>query len=568
MDNKNSRSNLSKPIKNNKKRTVFKISAFSGLALSGVVVATIVTACSGVQFKSTAQVVVSDSSSVLADQSFSESTYDGLRDFYKALGQNAPDANSPDIVEGNGIWKKPGSNDDSRINTYENVKNDGSNIVIATGFNQQNALQILTDQSSQYYNTLKDTGFIFVDGAMSTSYGNNKTSNPTNVASIAYRADNGSFLVGLATAVYLNQNWSSFYSARPDTIGASGFVGIPLPSTVSLLNGYRQGLIYWNKIAPMIQLEDGSNGIPIKWISQSDDRSINSYSSGSFDLNSQAAITLMDKLITNGAKAIFPIAGPQTRIAVNSVTQKGENVAIIGVDTAQENITSLQKSMPKPTNTVKNVIPFSSLKNLKISVHGVLDAIKSGQNKGLTEDQPGYSGFGYNNVADLNNDGVGISDAGLPYLIDPLFFTENPTGSTTGKIDGTQVTVNNKQYQQYDLSSSTTTKWKLSDIKKGQDVLNRPTDGDKMNNYEKLLKDKILIKYSNDTTHTNGYNWTIKGDELSDTNSLDLTNLPAITGDNGKYTVQAAFGGEKTVKIYTGDNPLDGTKWNYGISII
>ena len=40
------------------------------------------------------------------------------------------------------------------------------------------------------------------------------------------------------------------------------------------------------------------------------------------------------------------------------------------------------------------------------------DAIKNGK------EYNGYQGFGYNNIADLSNDGVGISNAGLKYLID------------------------------------------------------------------------------------------------------------------------------------------------------
>ena len=345
MKNLGTQKNGNKNNSIKRKRKILKISTFSGLVASTVAIAAVATSCSGVSWKSTVQLVVSDANSVLADQSFSESAYNGLKSFYQDLNiSGIPNANSSDIVEGNGIWKRPGSDDQSRINTYENIKNDGSNIVLATGFNQQSALQEVTRVGGPNIEKFKDTGFIFVDGAMATSFGSSQ-SNPTNVASISYRADDGSFLVGLATAVYLNENWDLFYDAKPSTIGASSFVGLPIPSTVSLLNGFRLGLMYWNKIAHLITLDDGQAAIPIQWISPTDSFTINDFASGSFDANEQKASAITRSLIAKDAKVIFPIAGPQTALVVNTIAQSNKNVAVIGVDTPQELISDLKRPM-------------------------------------------------------------------------------------------------------------------------------------------------------------------------------------------------------------------------------
>ncbi len=612
-------------VKKSKKSWV-KVAALSGFAATAVVASSVVAACSGVQFKSVAQIVVSDSTSTLADQSFSESAYDGLKGFYGDLGINTvPAASDSKVVENNGLWKKPGQTDDDRVRTYVNVKNDGSNIVIATGFNQSNALHRITSQSKDQsnWNALKDTGFIFVDGSMTTDYkitdenGNvtdQWTTDPTNVASISYRADDGSFLAGLATAVYLNENWKTFYpsnASAPTEIGASGYVGLAIPSTVSYLNGYRLGFMYWNKICSLIELSDGNAGIPIKWITPTSDYAISTFATNSFSATEPRAETITTALIRNGAKAILPIAGPQTTLSVNTVAAQSDSVAVLGVDTAQENITSLQKPMPGGSGKTQNIIPFSTLKNITASVKGVLHAIKDGTNKGLTDAEPGYSGFGYNNVADLTNDGVGVSDAGSQYLIDPLFFAnQTPDSSSQGdtapqKVTGTTVSRGDvTNYTQYDVSTllanakqnsgtggstSNSNRFKLETIKRASAS---PDDLKSiMDNYKKLLTKQILINYEQQTG-SNGQNggqettpqqaiataidWTITGNELTK-NDLTPTvtgttqpagdaNLPVFTGDAATYSLTEAFGATvKTAKVATG-NPLVGTGWSYAFS--
>lgn len=534
-----------------KKRLGRQLGFLSTVLASSLAVGTIVSSCSGVAWKSTVQLQVADVGSILADQSFSESAYNGLREFYmKDCGiEYVPEANSSDLSEGNGLWKRPGEGNAARIASYENIKNDGSNIVLATAFTHETALQMLTSDSfSADKEKLKDTGFIFVDGAMKTEWKDGETtykSNPTNIASISYRADEGSFLTGLATAVYLNENHSLFANGTTDsTIGVSAYVGYAIEPTLSFFNGFRQGLMYWNTIADKIELDDGKAAFKMKWISPGNNYEISQFSSDSFAPNNEKASVLTTNMINNGAKAIMPIAGPQTKLSVNRVAQLQKPVSIIGVDTEQENISDLKKELPG--DSTKNIIPFSSLKEISYSTHQVLKAIKTGQASN------GYNGFGWNNIADLNNNGVGVSKAGYSYLIDPLFFAENPNGSDTGKISPTNT--NADKTETYDLSSATTTtKWKLKDLKRGSDS----TQYEKIYaNFKKLLAGTTLIKTNGQASATN---WKIVGDEL--TKTLDSTNFPVISG-NAKYTIEGAFGGTESKQIATG-SLLDGTKWTY-----
>lgn len=545
-------------------KSYLKKSAFSlggVLSVASVVGVTVASCGVGVQWKSSIQLVVSDNSSTLADQSFSENTYDGIRNFYiNDLGipaSDVPEANSKDVSENNGIWRRPGTDDTSRINTYINAKNDGSNIVVATGFNQNTALQQISNPTNQYHDELANTGFVFVDGAIDASKG----SDPTNIASVSFRADEGSFLAGIATAVYLNLNQDYFTpitnSSGQKSIGVSSFVGLALPSTVSYLNGWRLGLLYWNQylVKHLTLSTDSDSVLPISWVT-SDDKNptggldINSYVSTSFNANEPQATTLTSKMVSNGARFIFPIAGPQTQLVVNQISQQGGHTAVLGVDTAQENVTNLQiplKDAPPASSTfINNSIPFSSLKKLDFATENILNAIHTGAVSN------GYYGFGYNNIADLSNGGVGISDQGLSFLIDP-FLGADVSGSSTSKT--------------FDFNA-VTTKPKLKDLVATKSAKQDPKI---LENYKHLLVDGWTISdtpktdSSEDTASAAAPStkWVIQGDEMT---TRSDSYLPKFTNENGStYDISAAFGGTATQKVAKG-TLLNGTDWKLGIS--
>lgn len=614
-------------MRNRNKRIVLKTALGSGFAIAGIAAAATVSACGAGGWQSTVQIVVSDSTSTLADQSFSESVYNGVRDFFNkdvyTDGSNPmpQNANSTDIAEGNGIWKKPGSDDDARINTYRSVVSDGSKIVVTSGFNQQTALQkvVSTDPSNESVKSeFADEGFVFIDGSIS---GNGY--DPTNLASISYRADNGSFLVGLATAVYLNEHWDWFYATKPSTIGVSSFVGQALPSTTSYFNGFRMGLEYWNQISGMLNVDVGANAksssqtdtsaIKMKWIgskaSNESTMSMDEFASQSFDATELRATTLTNAYLNNGAKVIFPIAGPQTQLVLAAVQQNNNsNAAVVGVDTAQEDNDSLTRPMPNQTMAPgQDIIPFSSLKALDYSTEQVLNAIRTGK------ESNGYFGFGWSNTADLGNNGVGISPAGYQYLIDPLFFTSDigkasgnviapqpdssPSATAATSADGTTAPTT------YDVSASTSDKWNLSQIMTGTsqtqsaadtteetpaastqaatDASTSDTDYAKVYaNYTSLLNGSVWVKtkgtptyvyFSNGGTSKSRGNgdWTLTGDELFLQWSDDTTNFPAINSSSDGGTVATYsindVGGTASKQVAT-SNLLDGTGWDYSVS--
>ncbi|MCF0218008.1 MAG: BMP family protein [Malacoplasma sp.] len=435
----------------------WNISKFGSIVIIAGFATAFATSCSPLTYQSPVQLIVSDNTSTLADQSFSQSSYDGMTQFVKDVqGVTLPDSKS--VRENSGLWKRPGEDDESRRTAYKYAVLNGSNLIVATGYNQQNALQQITSTLPQYADWKNffdnhDVGFIFVDGAMTGSADgtidtsvNSFASIPNNVSSISYRADDGSFLAGIATCVYLNLYKNDFMKGVSQTgLGVSGFVGLALPSTLSYLSGFRLGVHYWNQILqPLIK-----DTVPIHWVNPNSGRdtggNINDFVSTSFNANEPKATILTKDMRQNGANAVFPIAGPQTSLVVSEISSdsagEGENLAraiAIGVDSAQEEISSLATKFDwNPGQSIgynNQILPFSSIKNLTSSVAGVLEAVVDNQNNKDSAGIDGWKGLGWNNVGTIANGSVGISDAGLQYVIDPFFWVDSTTAITTDAL--------------------------------------------------------------------------------------------------------------------------------------
>lgn len=424
---------------NKKTKIIFK---FSSIFTIASLISMPLSSCSGyLTYESSVQIVVSKNNLTLADQSFNESTYNGLRNFFKSIKLlnpnitiDLPNANDSSIKENNGLWKKPGLDSISRIATYKYAFEDGAKIIIATGYNQQDSLQKITSTKKEYSiykKTFENNAFIFVDGAMESGGGSQSdyNSNPYNVSSISYRADDGAFLVGIATCVFLNKYQD--YFKQNNSLGVSAFVGLPTEDTLSFFNGFRLGIHYWNKVLyPIIKTVDGSKPtLPIKWIDSineqyADSINMSNFVSTSYDVNEKKVSTIVSGMRKNGANAIFPVAGPQTSLVVNQIASNNINKTIvIGCDTAQENNSSLISHLPNGENIGNgNVIQFSLIKNLEDTTKGILNAIVNGYNgEEINQGLNGFYGLGWNNVGTLSNVGIGISEAGLKYLINPNF---------------------------------------------------------------------------------------------------------------------------------------------------
>lgn len=433
----------------------FLIKKFSLLGVLGIST-TSIAACSlsPLNFDSSIQLVVSDSSSTLADQSFSESAYIGISNYFKDnFNITLPPASSSLIRENNGIWKRPGVDVISRVASYKYAFDDGAKIIVATGFNQQEALQQVSSTNPNFTrisSAFKNNGFIFLDGSLeqgndpsSAPFFSNYNSVPYNIASVRFRAAHGGFLAGISSAVFLNLNQQFFmFNGK---LGVSGFVGLALPSTLNFLNGFRLGIHYWNSILqPRIKTVDNTLSThKIHWISMGtdpNDFSASNFVSGNFSAANSRVNTLVQNARRNGANVIFPIAGPQTSLVVAEIgSSQGSEFArsiVLGVDTAQENNVALNNNLPQGSEIGEGkqkgkIIQFSTIKNLTFTAQAVIEAITEGRNNADSQpSEKGYRGLGWNNTGTVSNSAVGVSDAGLKYLIDPLFWTDFSASSS------------------------------------------------------------------------------------------------------------------------------------------
>ena len=125
---------------------------------------------------------------------------------------------------------------------------------------------------------------------------------------------------------------------------------------------------------------------------------------------------------------IMAIAGPQTLDLISVAETSNRPVAVLGVDSAQEN-----QNINKPFTTLggkklkdasnkeisdPKFIQFSAIKKLDSATKQVLEAIfnKGDPNNEKYTGKSFVKGFGYQNIGSIDNNTVGVSDAGLPYV--------------------------------------------------------------------------------------------------------------------------------------------------------
>ncbi|WP_027121795.1 BMP family ABC transporter substrate-binding protein [[Mycoplasma] imitans] len=524
------------------KTKVKKISIALGIAgVASIVGGTLASCGSSLSYKSSVQLVVSDNTSTLADQSFSETSYKGISDFYKSefnIDLPAPQT----VTVNNGLWKRPGTTDDSRINTYRQIKNEGSLVAVATGFNQEPALNKILDTPS-FYNEFKDFGFIFIDGVISKKNG-------TNISAVTFQTESAAFLTGVAAGVLVNKNSGFFKTVMVDgkeTYGIGAYVGLAIPSTISFLNGFRMGAIFFNQyIQPRVEGFKKLSWVSSNEASNSGTRdSLLADVSGSFNANEQKATTITDELLKNGASLVYPIAGPQTALSQTAIlnSKNTYKAQLIGVDTAQENLTTTQALQDAPGG---KTIAFSTVKALDVAVDSTLKAIKSGK------EVNGFYGYGWNNLASLANGGVSLSKAGLSYLPDlnDLFTktsspaTESatpmqpmettPTGGQEGTGQGNGMMMQSSSSRLVEEGTTPT----MPTNQNKQIPSNQLVTVNDSNN-QKVIQEYVQILSGTSTSlpADSRENWKIKGNELTTFKTsvtADAKLLPVLTTGNAQ----------------------------------
>ena len=514
------------------------------------------TSCSIQYYDYFAEVVVSDNTSVLADNSFSQSTYEGYKQFmaeqnvtipklngtngggngtggnsngtesYSKEVYNLPEADK--VAQSTGLWRRPGATVAERVSTFKGSFVSGKDVMIVPGFNHEKSLKQIALDSD-----FRDKGFIWMDGVLPEYKNGESKESYSNVSSFSFRAEQSAFLTGIAACVFLNINKEVFNGDGGLKVG--GFVGLPLVSTLDFLAGFQAGVFAFNaslknnmtseKTTDMSQTQANPNNSGKSWQKVEFvnlGRNISNWATGSFGVGD--GMQLSRNLVNLGADMIMAIAGPQTLDLISVAETSNRPVAVLGVDTAQEN-----QNINKPFTTLggkklkdasgkeisdPKFIQFSAIKKLDSATKQVLEAIFNNKDPN-NEKYIGTSfvkGFGYQNIGSIDNNTVGVSDAGLPYVY--KFAKDWFQNGTTNQKNGAEETI-------------------PENLKLNLDVVKENSE------YTKLQNDKS-VKYLSGTNDQIYY-------------SEGWTKLPNSTGEF------IALPNELSYAI--GDTHLDGSKW-------
>lgn len=273
------------------------------------------------------------------DKSFNQLSYEGLVKAANQLG-----------VE----WGEVQSNSETDFkNNLESLVATDCTLITSVGF----ALSAATVESAL---ANPDLDYVLVDDAADNDFDGEKDA--PNIKPLLYDTAQAAFLAGYLAAGY----------SETGKVGTFG--GMPFPTVTIFMDGFKQGVEHFNEVkgakVQVIGFEGGDQG---------------SFTGG-FEAN-QDARNVADGIIDQGVDVILPVGGPIYQSALDSITDSGRDVALIGVD-ADFFVTD--------PNTADFVLT-SILKQMDVSVYDAVRGAAEG-----TFDPEAYIGT-------LENGGVGIA---------------------------------------------------------------------------------------------------------------------------------------------------------------
>ncbi len=200
-----------------------------------------------------------------------------------------------------------------------------------------------------------------------------------NIKPLLYNTAEAAFLAGYAAADY----------STTGVVGTYG--GLAFPTVTIFMDGFKQGAEYYAQ-------EKGKDIKVVGWDGE------NGSFTGGFEAN-QAATNTAKQLLDQDVDVILPVGGPIYQGALTAISDKGGDVAMIGVDA------DVYETDP----STQDVILTSVLKGMDVSTY---EAIMAAGN-----DEFDFAPY----IGTLENDGVGIA----PFHN----FEDKVSDSLTGELD-------------------------------------------------------------------------------------------------------------------------------------
>jgi len=231
----------------------------------------------------------------------------------------------------------------------ESLVSQGCTTIVAVGF----ALSAATVDAAK---ANPETDFILVDDAADNDH--DGKADAENVKPLLYNTAEAAFLAGYLSAGY----------SKAGKVGTFG--GMEFPTVTIFMDGFKQGVDYYNK-------ENGKSVAVVGW-----DGKTGSFTGG-FEAN-QEAKSVATNILDQGVDVIMPVGGPIYQSALQAIKESNKDVALVGVDadlfetdpsTADHVLTSVLKGMD-----------ISTEEAVKASAEGKFDAtpyIGTLENKGV-----------------------------------------------------------------------------------------------------------------------------------------------------------------------------------------
>ena len=285
--------------------------------------------------------VVSDAGG-FDDKSFNQLSYEGTKEATEELGAGFAEVQSD-------------SEADFATN-LESLVAENCNAIVSVGF----ALSAATVESAEANSAID---YILVDDAADNDF--DGTVDAENIKPLVYDTAQAAFLAGYLAAGY---------SAESGVNKVGTFGGQPYPTVTIFMDGFKQGVEYYNEVkgaaVQVVGYQGGDQG---------------SFTGG-FAAN-DAAKQVAASIIDQGVDVILPVGGPIYQSAMDAIADSGREVALIGTDA------DYFESDP----STQDLVLTSILKNMKLSTDLAVTAAGEGE-----FDPTPYIGT-------LENDGVGIA---------------------------------------------------------------------------------------------------------------------------------------------------------------
>lgn len=273
------------------------------------------------------------------DKSFNQLSYEGTKKAADELGAGFAEVQSDSETDFQG--------------NIESLVAEDCNTIVTVGF----ALSAATVESAL---ANPDVQYVLIDDAADNDF--DGTKDAENIKPILYDTAQAAFLAGYLAAGY-------------STAGKVGtFGGQPYPTVTIFMDGFKQGVDYYNSVK-------GTAVEVIGW--QGNDQG--SFTGG-FEANDTAK-GIAAGIIDQGVDVLLPVGGPIYQSAMDAIADSGREIALIGVDA----------DFFETDPSTADLVLTSILKKMDVSAYEAILAAGEGN-----FDPEAY-------VGTLENDGVGIA---------------------------------------------------------------------------------------------------------------------------------------------------------------